>query len=54
MVWVKRVGMKAIHICSECGLGFEDPKTALRCEVFCKENRSCSTEIAKKAVYRPD
>ncbi len=53
MVWVKNVGMKAVYVCDECGLGYADAKTALLCEQFCKGHKSCSSEISKKAVYRP-
>jgi hypothetical protein len=54
MVWIKNVGMKAVYICDACGMGYADPKTALQCEEFCKAHSSCSPEIAKKAVYRPE
>ena len=53
MVWVKNVGMKPAYICDVCGLGYADAKTALACEEFCRKNNSCSTELAKQAIYRP-
>ena len=53
MVWVKNVGMKPVYVCGECGFGYKDAKTALTCEQYCKEHKSCSPEITKKAVYRP-
>jgi hypothetical protein len=53
MVWVKNVGMKPCFICGECGLGYKDARLAVRCEEFCRANKSCSPEIARKAVYRP-
>jgi hypothetical protein len=54
MVWVKNVDMKPAFICGECGLGYKDAKTALACEEFCKKNKACSPEIAKKAIYNPE
>ncbi|MEW6035642.1 MAG: hypothetical protein AB1529_03445 [Candidatus Micrarchaeota archaeon] len=54
MVWLKNVGMKAVYVCAACGMGYADPKTALECEGFCKAHNSCSLEITKKAVYRPE
>ncbi len=53
MVWVKNVGMKAVYVCDVCGFGYGNPKTAIKCEQFCKENKACSPEITKKAVYKP-
>ncbi|MFZ5867222.1 MAG: hypothetical protein ACOYXY_15155 [Thermodesulfobacteriota bacterium] len=52
LVWVKNIGMKPAFICGECGLGFSDAKTALACEEYCRKNKSCSPEIAKRAIYR--
>ena len=54
MVWVKNVAGKAVFICDVCGFGYTNAKTALACEDFCKKNKACSPEIAKKAVYRPE
>ena len=54
MVWLKHALGGPIHICGECGLGYLDVKDALACEEHCRKSRSCSLDIAKKAVYRPD
>jgi len=53
MVWVKNVGMLPAYVCDSCGFGYRDAKTALACEEHCKKNKSCSVELASKAVYRP-
>ena len=45
--------MKAVFVCDSCGLGYRDPVVAFQCEQFCKENRACSIEIARKAAYKP-
>lgn len=36
--------------CPECGLHYRSEETAKKCQAFCKENKACSMEIAKKAV----
>ena len=54
MVWLKQTMNRSFYICSECGLGYEDPKTALMCEDYCRKNHSCSREIAEKAVHREE
>lgn len=36
--------------CPECGLNYRDIAMAKKCEKFCRENKACSMEIAKKAV----
>ena len=54
MVWVKVVGMRPVFVCNECGFGYKDAKTALKCEQYCKEHKACSQEITKKAVHRPE
>ena len=53
MVWVKNFDMKPAYICSECGFGYADVRLALLCEDFCREHKSCSPEITKKALIRP-
>ena len=53
MVWVKNVDMKPAYICSECSFGYADARLALLCEDFCKEHKSPSPEITKKAIIRP-
>jgi hypothetical protein len=53
MVWIMNVGMKPAYVCDACGSGYRDPKVAISCEEYCKKNKACSTEISKKAVYKP-
>jgi hypothetical protein len=53
LVWIKNVGMKPAYVCDSCGLGYRDARMAFECESFCKGHKSCSQELAKKAVYRP-
>jgi len=36
--------------CQECGLHYRSEEFAKKCQAFCKANKSCSLEIAKKAV----
>ena len=53
MVWVKKIAGKNVFICGICGLGYADPVLAISCEEFCRENKCCSVDLAKAAVYRP-
>lgn len=52
MVWVKNVGMKPVFVCAVCGSGYKDAETAIKCEVYCQENKSPSPEISKKAIHK--
>lgn len=36
--------------CEECGLIYKDKEWALKCEAWCKENRSCNLEIIEHAI----
>lgn len=54
MVFQKQWNGKTIYICEECKLGFDDKKVAKDCEDFCLKYRSCSIDITKKAIYRPE
>lgn len=53
MVWIKNVGMKAVHVCDSCGHGYLDVRTALACETHCGKLGAHSPLISKKAVYQP-
>jgi|TARA_B100001971_G_C18250144_1_gene577510 rubrerythrin len=41
---------KEYYICEACGFAYEDKNTAQECEDYCKEHKSCSLEITKKAI----
>lgn len=41
---------KKLFQCPECGLNYRDLAMAKECENYCRENKACSMEIAKKAV----
>ncbi len=43
---------KKLYVCEACGFGYNDIQTAKKCEDYCKEHNSCSTEITKHAVLR--
>lgn len=45
---------KKIFLCEVCGFGYSDAETATSCENFCKAHNSCSFEITRKAVFRPE
>jgi len=45
---MKRKGEK--FYCEECGFAYRDKETAIECENWCKEHKSCNLEITKKAI----
>ncbi len=45
---------KTVYLCEVCGFGYASPETASSCENFCKTHNSCSFEITKKAVFKPE
>ena len=53
MVRELQVDGRAVHLCEECGLGYETPTVAKECEDFCREHDACSWPITRQAVYRP-
>ncbi|MBS7620350.1 hypothetical protein KEJ21_06890 [Candidatus Bathyarchaeota archaeon] len=50
MVREKKLEHKVLFICEECGLGYHDRETAEKCEEYCRNTKTCSLEIIKKAV----
>lgn len=36
-----------LYQCKECGLHYNDKTTAVKCEAWCKERKSCNLEITK-------
>jgi thioredoxin 1 len=40
-----------LYQCEACGFEYNEIENAQRCESFCKEHNSCSTEIAKHAIF---
>ena len=41
---------KKTHQCPECGLHYENEEQAKKCEVWCKEHKSCNLEIISQAI----
>jgi len=41
---------KEYHVCKECGLAYEDKKTAEKCQKWCKKYHSCNLELIKNAI----
>jgi hypothetical protein len=48
----RKVG--TVFQCELCGFGYQDLDTAERCEEYCNTHGSCSPEITKKAIYKPN
>ena len=38
-----------LYKCPECGLEYQDPEWAKKCESWCKEHQSCNLDIIKYA-----
>jgi len=49
----KRKG-EAVLQCELCGFGYKDLDMAERCEEYCDIHGSCSLDITKKAIYKPN
>ena len=39
-------------VCGACGLVYKEEKLAIKCEKWCKKNKSCNLEIAIHAVKK--
>lgn len=50
---VKKVVQQSqtLYQCESCGFEYKEIEKAQKCESFCNEHNSCSTEIAKHAVF---
>lgn len=38
---------KKIYVCTECGYEYEEKEWAIKCQNWCRENKSCNLEIIK-------
>lgn len=47
----RKVG--TVYLCELCGFGYQDLDTAERCEQYCDIHGGCSSEITRKAIYKP-
>ncbi len=45
----KEINNKNLYQCKECGLHYRDKDTAEKCEVWCKEHKTCNVEITSQA-----
>lgn len=43
-----------IYQCEECGLKYKEKGTAEKCELWCREHKSCNLEIIKEAIEDGD
>lgn len=39
-----------LYCCEECGMKYKNLKIALKCEKWCKANKSCNLDIIKYAI----
>lgn len=46
----KKVGVRVLYQCGECGFHYEDKATAEKCEGWCRRTKSCNLDIVKEAV----
>ncbi|MBI2515123.1 hypothetical protein HYV91_03015 [Candidatus Wolfebacteria bacterium] len=49
MVNAIRKDEKILYQCEECKLRYKERETALKCETWCREHKSCNLEIIKYA-----
>ena len=42
-----------VYVCSNCGLGYDDILIAYACEQYHRQYGESSTDIVKRATYRP-
>lgn len=47
----KQVATK-LFVCPECGLSYGDAEWAKKCASWCKEHKSCNTDIIKHVVQK--
>ncbi|MCP6720296.1 MAG: hypothetical protein KJI72_03210 [Patescibacteria group bacterium] len=55
---IQKESGKELYQCEECGFKYEDSSTSLttgkewaeKCEVWCKEHKSCNLEIIKHGM----
>ncbi len=45
---------EGVYYCPVCGYGYADRKTAEDCREYCSTHASCSLEITRKAVRKPE
>ncbi|MDP3948446.1 MAG: hypothetical protein Q8Q17_00675 [bacterium] len=50
MAIIVKAGHKNLYACSECGFKYADMETAEKCENWCRNHKSCNSEIVKKAI----
>ncbi|MFQ6085953.1 MAG: hypothetical protein ACE5OY_06800 [Candidatus Bathyarchaeia archaeon] len=53
MVRKSKVNDETAYFCEECGFGYADRDTAMKCEEWCSTHKSCSIEITRRALYKP-
>ena len=45
---------KRVFLCEICASGYTDEGTAIGCEGYCRTHKTCSPQITKKAVLKPE
>jgi rubrerythrin len=46
--------VEGVYYCPVCGYGYADRETAEECREYCSTHASCSLEITKRAVRKPE
>ncbi len=49
MVKIIKKDNKKLYQCEECGFHYQNREIAEKCEAWCKEHKTCNTEIIKQA-----
>ena len=50
MVKIIQKAAVIVYQCEECGLKYQEEKTAQECQAWCAEHKSCNLGIIKNAV----
>jgi len=45
---------RTVYQCELCLFGYRDLEDAERCEQYCATHESCSPEIMRKAIFKPE
>jgi len=48
--YIMEEAKKKEYVCNECGLRYSDKEWAGKCQVWCKEHKSCNLDIIKHAL----
>ena len=45
---------RKVYLCEICASGYSDQSTAAGCEGYCRTHTTCSPELRRRAVLKPE